>query len=97
MTAAGLVHHPHNLYLLVLCEGGVAGFAAFVLLVVALIRGAPWGQPWPDAAFRYAWAGLLAGFLAVSAFDVAVVHARGMGFAFLLGLLRWPLPGEPRA
>ncbi|MEK7474372.1 MAG: O-antigen ligase family protein [Candidatus Coatesbacteria bacterium] len=97
MTAAGLTHHPHNLYLLVLCEGGLAGFAAFVILVIALIRGPARIGPWPAAAFQYAWVGIFAGFLAVSAFDVPLVHARGMGFAFLLGLLRWPLPEESRA
>jgi len=98
MSEAGILHHPHNLYLLILCETGVIGFAAFVLLVVLLIRGARWDRPWPEAAFRYAWAGILAGFLAVAAFDVPTVHARGMGFAFLLGLLlRPPPPGAPGA
>jgi O-antigen ligase len=96
MNTEGLIQHPHNLYLMVLAESGVLGLAAFIFLMACLFWKAPWTGEWPGAAFRCAWAGVFAGFLAYSMFDVPVIHARGMNMAFLLGFLRWPLKGEKR-
>jgi len=97
MDATGLVHHPHNLYLLVMVESGILGLVSFVLLFVALFWRVPWTFAWPEAAFRFGWAGILAGFLVMSAFEVPLVLARGMGLAFLLGFLRWPFSGRKLA